>query len=80
MAMAMTMALKYPNMHFFCCNSEIFHSFSLAGSLTMNTEETNSYLVTGDADGLIKVWDINDYCVTGNVLRKDPPRKYIFEM
>lgn len=43
----------------------------------MNVDETNSYLVTGDADGVIKVWDITEYCVTGNVLCKDPPRKYM---
>ncbi|XP_048581905.1 WD repeat-containing protein 49 isoform X2 [Nematostella vectensis] len=34
-----------------------------AGSLTMAVDDTNSYLVTGDADGLIKVWDISEYCV-----------------
>lgn len=60
----------------FSFNSTILHLMSLAGSLTMNTEETNSFLVTGDADGLIKVWDITDYCVSGSVLCKDPPRKY----
>lgn len=34
-----------------------------AGFLTMTVDETNSYLVTGDADGVIKVWDISEYCI-----------------
>ena len=47
-----------------------------AGFLTMTVDDTNSYLVTGDADGVIKVWDIAEYCV-GNMVNNDtPPRKF----
>ena len=47
-----------------------------AGFLTMTVDDTNSYLVTGDADGVVKVWDITEYCV-GTVVDNDvPPRKY----
>lgn len=47
-----------------------------AGFLTMTVDDTNSYLVTGDADGVIKVWDIAEYCV-GNMDNNDtPPRKF----
>ena len=42
----------------------------------MTVDDTNSYLVTGDADGVIKVWDITEYCV-GSIADDDcPPRKY----
>ncbi|EDO44327.1 predicted protein [Nematostella vectensis] len=46
-----------------------------AGSLTMAVDGTNSYLVTGDADGLIKVWDISEYCVEepDNTITQPPP-------
>lgn len=61
-----------------CCR--LFHIFFFsmrsAGFLTMTVDDTNSYLVTGDADGVIKVWDIAEYCV-GNMVNNDtPPRKF----
>ena len=54
-----------------------FFSMRSAGFLTMTVDDTNSYLVTGDADGVIKVWDIAEYCV-GNMVNNDdtPPRKF----
>ena len=53
-------------------------SVCLAGFLTMTVDETNSYLVTGDADGVIKVWDISEYCLGHMADNDSPPRKYHF--
>lgn len=54
----------------------MFFSMCSAGFLTMTVDDTYSFLVTGDADGMIKVWDIAEYCV-GNMTNNDsPPRKY----
>ena len=47
-----------------------------AGFLTMTVDDTNSYLVTGDADGVVKVWDITEYCVGTLVDNDAAPRKY----
>lgn len=50
----------------------------LAGFLTMTVDETNSYLVTGDAEGVIKVWDISEYCAACTADDDSPPRKSTF--
>ena len=47
-----------------------------AGFLTMTVDDTNSHLVTGDADGVIKVWDILEYCVGCMAEDDNPPREY----
>jgi len=52
----------------------------LAGFLTMTVDETNSYLVTGDAEGVIKVWDISEYCAACSADDDCPPRKSIFDI
>lgn len=44
----------------------------------MTVDETNSYLVTGDADGIIKVWDISEYCIASVTENESTPRKLIF--
>ena len=44
----------------------------------MTVDETNSYLVTGDADGVIKVWDISEYCIASATENDSTPRKLIF--
>lgn len=44
----------------------------------MTVDETNSYLVTGDADGVIKVWDISEYCIASVTDNESTPRKSIF--
>ena len=41
----------------------------------MTVDDTNSYLVTGDADGIIKVWDISEYCLV-MADNDNPPREY----
>ena len=48
----------------------------------MTVDETNTYLVTGDADGVIKVWDISEYCIASVIENDNPPRKlfFIFEV
>ena len=56
--------------------SDFVLSFFLAGFLTMTVDETNSYLVTGDADGVIKVWDITEYCLGCSADNNSSPRKY----
>ena len=43
----------------------------------MTVDDTNSYLVTGDADGVIKVWDISEYCIACMTDNDSPPRKYL---
>ena len=30
----------------------------------MAVDVENHYMVTGDVDGLVKVWDIAEYCIT----------------
>lgn len=52
----------------------------LAGFLTMTVDETNSYLVTGDAEGVIKVWDISEYCAACTADDDSPPRKSTFHI
>ena len=41
----------------------------------MTVDETNSYLVTGDAEGVIKVWDISEYCAACTAADDSPPRE-----
>ena len=51
-----------------------FVVFSVASILMASDKETNSVLVTGDADGYIKVWNIHDYCVDSSPqLNTNPP-------
>ncbi|XP_021372287.1 WD repeat-containing protein 49-like isoform X3 [Mizuhopecten yessoensis] len=48
------------------------------GSIIMATDKLNQWLVTGDADGLIKVWEITEYCMhsqTDVILKSSPPMK-----
>ena len=42
----------------------------------MATDKKNRYMATGDVDGVIKVWDITEYCVTaGDDVINTSPRK-----
>lgn len=36
---------------------------SSAGNIIMAVDKAGKWLVTGDQDGLIKVWNIANYCV-----------------
>ncbi|XP_074661966.1 cilia- and flagella-associated protein 337-like isoform X2 [Tubulanus polymorphus] len=40
-----------------------FVAHTQVGSVIMAIDETDEYLVTGDVDGLVKVWDISEYCL-----------------
>ena len=54
-----------------------FFSLHLVGSIIMASDKDNHYLVTGDVDGLVKSWDISEYCVKGQEdLVTKPPREY----
>jgi len=37
-----------------------------AGSIVMAVDEAERWLATGDVNGVVKVWDISDYCVVDN--------------
>ena len=58
------------------CIRLISFLFILAGFLTMSVDEKNSFLVTGDANGIIKVWDISEYCHRSMADSDIPPCKY----
>lgn len=49
--------------------------FVTAGSIVMAVDKlTSQWLATGDVDGVIKVWNISDYCIeeTGEICRSLP--------
>ncbi|MBN3299728.1 WDR49 protein, partial [Amia calva] len=45
-----------------------------AGSIIMTVDKTGQYLITGDIDGWVKVWDIQEYCLhcTDSVINQPP--------
>ena len=50
------------------------------GSVIMAVDEDSNWLVTADVDGLVKVWDISQYCLYDNSedgVVTDPPRKHM---
>ncbi|KAM9190042.1 cilia- and flagella-associated protein 337 isoform 1-T1 [Dugong dugon] len=52
-----------------------FLAHSGAGSIIMSIDKLNRYLVTGDLDGWVKVWNIEDYCLNSsqNKVTQPPP-------
>ncbi|XP_064596054.1 WD repeat-containing protein 49-like isoform X2 [Liolophura sinensis] len=58
-----------------------FVAHTHAGSIIMATDKNNHYLVTGDVDGNIKVWDITEYCLHYNedLVTTLPPLKSQFQ-
>ncbi|PFX20038.1 WD repeat-containing protein 49-like isoform X1 [Stylophora pistillata] len=64
--------VRFWNSHKSLCVGQ-FLAHENAGFLTMTVDETNTYLVTGDADGVIKVWDISEYCIASVIENDNPP-------
>ncbi|XP_062597738.1 WD repeat-containing protein 49-like [Saccostrea cucullata] len=58
-----------------------FVAHQQSGSVLMATDKKNRYMATGDVDGLIKVWDITEYCVQAadDVITTSPPQKCQFQ-
>ena len=43
----------------------------------MATDAESHWLVTGDTDGVVKVWDISEYCKhAAEEIVSTPPREY----
>ena len=54
-----------------------FLSHDQASSIVMATDEKNKYLVSGDSDGICKVWSIETYCITSSDIPvRVPPKLY----
>ncbi|XP_065937258.1 LOW QUALITY PROTEIN: cilia- and flagella-associated protein 337 [Magallana gigas] len=58
-----------------------FVAHQQSGSILMATDKKNRYMATGDVDGVIKVWDISEYCVQASedVITTAPPMKCQFQ-
>ena len=41
----------------------------------MGIDPSNHYLATGDMDGLVKIWNIANYCTGRQGYTTEPPRK-----
>ncbi|XP_039612883.1 WD repeat-containing protein 49-like [Polypterus senegalus] len=52
-----------------------------AGSIIMTVDNSSHYLITGDCDGLIKVWSIKEYCLdfSESVFKQPPPLQASFQ-
>lgn len=47
----------------------------------MATDKKSHFLVTGDVDGLIKVWNIMEYCIHAvEDIITEPPREYLRQL
>nr|XP_060623559.1 WD repeat-containing protein 49 [Anolis sagrei ordinatus] len=52
-----------------------FEAHGGVGPIIMTVEKQNQYLITGDLVGWVKIWHIEDYCLTlgENVITQPPP-------
>ena len=51
--------------------------YSIASTITMGTDAQNDFLVTGDTDGNLAVWELAQYALIENanestIIRKEP--------
>ena len=58
-----------------------FIAHEQAGSIIMAIDENNQWLATGDVDGLVKTWDISQYCTAAvtQTVTALPPLKAQFQ-
>ncbi|XP_041126735.1 WD repeat-containing protein 49-like isoform X2 [Polyodon spathula] len=51
------------------------------GSIIMTVDRTCKYLITGDIDGCVKVWNIQEYCLhySDSVINQPPPLLTVFQ-
>lgn len=54
---------------FICCGGGV-----VVSSILMAIDDENHWLATGDTDGMIKIWDVADYCIqpSDDVITKPP--------
>lgn len=45
------------------------YSLYLVSSIIMEIDESERYLATGDVNGVVKIWNISEYCI--NIEQKD---------
>jgi len=55
--------------YFWFQNSRLFRLY-LVSSIIMEIDDSERYLATGDVNGVVKIWNISDYCM--NIELKDP--------
>lgn len=47
----------------------------IAKIVNMGIDPSNHYLATGDMDGLVKIWNISNYCTSRQGYTTESPRK-----
>uniref|UniRef100_A0A8C5PKC0 WD repeat domain 49 n=1 Tax=Leptobrachium leishanense TaxID=445787 RepID=A0A8C5PKC0_9ANUR len=72
--------VRFWNFHKSSLTAE-FVAHEVAGFIIMTLDKTNQYLFTGDHCGLVKVWDIKDYCTdhSEKLIVEPPPMVASFQ-